>query len=337
MAPHTGRSNGKAGRHIDRAAPLGWCPAVRRMDSSPPRTGCGGCVLVPKLFYNSKIIRAAIRRGCDRGRHRRDRGAPAGHRLAIASGVSPERGLYTAIVAGFPYPPRSAGHASRSRTHGRVVDRIRDRPAHGVDGLIVATIMAGALRRVGSRGGSEARSSSFLPRDGRLHQRDRGLCLPGRSQICSPAARGGARGLIGKERRTLHTFTRLTSRRSPAAGTLAILILWPRFNWRVPSAIVAPAATAVVQLFGPVETIGTGSVRSKRVAAAVDATDRLSMIRDLIGPRSPSPLGAIESSLSAVIADGSDRRPTPVQHGAGRPGDRERRRRSSAGSGDRRH
>ena len=39
--------------------------------------------------------------GPDGRYHRRYRGTPIGHRLGIASGVSPEKGIITAIIAGF--------------------------------------------------------------------------------------------------------------------------------------------------------------------------------------------------------------------------------------------
>src|SRR5690606_13945926 len=77
---------------------------------------------------------------------------------------------------------------------------------------------------------------------------------------------------------------------------------------RVPPAIVALlAATAVVQLFGlPVETIGNrfGWIEAGLPRPSVPRID-LSTIRDLIGPAfAIAMLGAIESLLSAVIADG---------------------------------
>src|SRR2546425_4773595 len=66
--------------------------------------------------------------------------------FAIASGVTPERGLYTAIVAGFIV---SALGGSRVQIGGPtgafVVIVYAIVPKHGVDGLAAATLMAGVL------------------------------------------------------------------------------------------------------------------------------------------------------------------------------------------------
>src|SRR5207247_9304966 len=69
--------------------------------------------------------------------------------FAIASGLTPERGLYTAIVAGFLI---SALGGSRVQIGGPtgafvvIVAGVVQR--YGVDGLLVAPLMAGGLLRV---------------------------------------------------------------------------------------------------------------------------------------------------------------------------------------------
>ena len=71
---------------------------------------------------------------------------PLSMAIAIASGVPPERGLYTAIVGGFlrlgarrqPLPDRRPGR--RLHRAGR-----RHGAAHGLDGLILATMLSGVL------------------------------------------------------------------------------------------------------------------------------------------------------------------------------------------------
>src|SRR4026208_225992 len=66
--------------------------------------------------------------------------------FAVASGVTPDRGLYTAIIAGFLI---SALGGSRVQIGGPtgafvvIVYGIVQR--YGIDGLIVATIMAGVI------------------------------------------------------------------------------------------------------------------------------------------------------------------------------------------------
>src|SRR5436309_11484115 len=71
---------------------------------------------------------------------------PVALAFAIASGVSPERGLFTAVVAGFLI---SALGGSRVQIGGPtgafvvIVDAIVQR--HGVEGLAMATLMAGVI------------------------------------------------------------------------------------------------------------------------------------------------------------------------------------------------
>jgi len=82
--------------------------------------------------------------------------------FAIASGVTPERGLYTAIVAGFIV---SALGGSRVQIGGPtgafVVIVYAIVQKHGVDGLAAATLMAGVLLMVFGFARSAVRSSSF--------------------------------------------------------------------------------------------------------------------------------------------------------------------------------
>ncbi len=105
-----------------------------------------------------------------------------------------------------------------------------------------------------------------------------------------------------------------------AAGCLTVIVLWPKLGLkRVPGSIVAMlAATVLVAAFGWQESMGIATVGSKFGPGAIPAgLPGLSwphfdwmMVRDLIGPATAiALLGAIESLLSAVVADGltSDR------------------------------
>jgi hypothetical protein len=66
--------------------------------------------------------------------------------FAIASGVSPERGLYTAIVAGFLVSALGGSRVQIGGPTGAFVVIVAAIVAeHGVDGLIVATLMGGLI------------------------------------------------------------------------------------------------------------------------------------------------------------------------------------------------
>jgi SulP family sulfate permease len=104
--------------------------------------------LEPKLFQ-------VIREGYTREKFLRDVGAgvivgivalPLSIALAIASGVRPEQGLYTAVIAGFLI---SALGGSRVQIGGPtgafvvlVFEIVRE---HGYEGLAICTIMAGGI------------------------------------------------------------------------------------------------------------------------------------------------------------------------------------------------
>jgi SulP family sulfate permease len=91
-------------------------------------------------------------------------------------------------------------------------------------------------------------------------------------------------------------------------GSLAILILWPRLGTKIPAPIVAIlAATAAVALFRlPVETIGSrfGEIHASIPAPRFPAVT-IDRVRELFSPAvTVALLAAIESLLSAVVADG---------------------------------
>ena len=93
-----------------------------------------------------------------------------------------------------------------------------------------------------------------------------------------------------------------------AALALAIIILWPRVSRRVPSPFVALVVTTVLAsaLHLPVETIGS---RFGEIAAAIPRPSlphlSLEQVTALVGPAfTIAILAAIESLLAAVVSDG---------------------------------
>jgi SulP family sulfate permease len=87
-----------------------------------------------------------------------------------------------------------------------------------------------------------------------------------------------------------------------------VIVVWPRINRRIPGPFVALlVATAVVQLFHlPVETIGS---RFGGISASLPRLTlphpTVAQLKLLVGPAfTIALLGAVESLLSAVVADG---------------------------------
>jgi sulfate permease, SulP family len=232
--------------------------------------------------------------------------------FAIASGVTPDRGLYTAIVAGFLI---SALGGSRVQIGGPtgafVVIVYAIVQKYGIDGLTVATIMAGVLLIVFGclRLGSTIRFIPFPVITGFT------------SGIAVIIFSGEIKDLLGLRMGTVpaHFLEKLIAYGghlgsinpwavAVSVGSLAILIVWPRISYRVPGPLVVLlAATVVVQLFHlPVETIGsrfgaipTGIPRPHIPAITIHAFAELAQPALAIAL-----LGAIESLLSAVVSDG---------------------------------
>ncbi|MBN1209757.1 MAG: C4-dicarboxylic acid transporter DauA [Myxococcaceae bacterium] len=262
---------------------------------------------------------------------------PLSMALAIASGVPPQHGIYTAIVAG---AATALLGGSRTQVSGPtaafVVVLAPVSAKFGLGGLLLATVMAGLfLVALG------------LARMGRLLQ-----------YIPYPVTTGFTAGIaVVIATLQLKDFLGLTVREMPehfldkvralvealptlrasdlgvGAATLAVLLLWPRITKRIPAPLVALALGAVMAALGhhllpdlEIATIGSrfsyllgGEVRSGIPqlpplpvlpwtlpgANGQPLTLSFALLREL----APSALaiallGAIESLLSAVVADG---------------------------------
>ena len=230
--------------------------------------------------------------------------------LALASGVSPEQGLYTAIAAGFVISALGGSTvqiAGPTAAFATIVAGVAAR--NGMEGLAVATLLAGALLVVmGLLGmGSMIR---FIP-----------------LTITTGFTAGIAVTILVGQ---LKDFFGLTYRRSPVetvekleeffaalpgvnlaavgVGCLALFIqiLWPRFFARVPASLVAVLATgALVQLANlPVNTIGDlYTISSSLPRPALPAFSYATVAAVLPDAFTIAILAAIESLLSCVVAD----------------------------------
>ncbi|AHG89481.1 sulfate transporter [Gemmatirosa kalamazoonensis] len=232
--------------------------------------------------------------------------------FAIASGVTPDRGLYTAIVAGFLI---SALGGSRVQVGGPtgafvvIVYGIVQR--YGVGGLTVATLMAGVML-VAFGVAKLGVAIRFIPRP---------LVTGFTSGIAVIIASGEIKDFLGLRMGAVPApFVEKLAAIGAHLGTvngrafgvallaLAILILWPRVSHRVPGPLVALlVTTAVVRGFGlDVETIGSrfGAI-SASLPHPVMPHLTFAEAASLVGPAfTIALLGGIESLLSAVVADG---------------------------------
>ncbi|HEU0055609.1 MAG TPA: SulP family inorganic anion transporter [Longimicrobium sp.] len=232
--------------------------------------------------------------------------------FAIASGVPPAAGLFTAVVAGFLISALGGSRVQIGGPTGAFVVIVYGIvQKHGVDGLTVATLMAGAilvvfgLARLGA-------AIKFIPFP---------VVTGFTSGIALIIFSGQVKDLLGLRigevpaefaekwtayARGIGTFTPHAVLVSGVA--LAILLLWPRVSRTVPGPIVAlVATTAMVPLLGlEVETIGSrfGAIPASLPAPRLPDVS-LAELRALVPAAfTIALLAAIESLLSAVVADG---------------------------------
>jgi len=270
-------------------------------------------VLVPKLFttlqgYTRRQFRDDLLAGVIVGVV----ALPLAIAFAIASGLSPEKGLYTAIIAGFLISALGGSRVQIGGPTGAFVIIVYGIvQEHGLDGLIVATMMAGvALIALGlARLGGVIKYIPFPVTLGftagiaivilSTQVKDfLGLTI---DQV--PAE------FFGKWLAFLtHLGTANPSTAAIGVGTLLILIFWPRLSHRIPAPLVGLLAgtVAVTLLDLPVETIGSRfGVIDSSLPHPVFPRVTEGMLVSLAGPAlTIALLAAIESLLSAVVADG---------------------------------
>ena len=241
--------------------------------------------------------------------------------FGIASGVTPQQGLWTGIIASVTVALFGGSRFQIAGPTGAFVPVLFSIVAiHGYNGLALATLMAGAmLVLVGAL--RMGRLLKFIPYPvvagftsgialiifcGQLNEfLGLGLKMPGHApqQIAILA-------------HNIH----LLNLRTLAIGalTLVVFYLWPRLTKRIPASIVAVACATAAAYFGgwPVATIGTrfGGIPADFPGFHLP-TLSLPLMRDLMGPAfTIAALGAIESLLSAMVADGiTDTRHNPNQ------------------------
>ena len=232
--------------------------------------------------------------------------------LAIASGVSPEKGIHTAIIAGFMISFLGGSRVQiGGPTAAFVVIVVGIISKFGLDGLILATIMAGIILVVMGLCGVGS-LIKFIP-----------------STITTGFTAGIAvtlfvqqlKDLLGLEIASVPSefFERIASY-AEHIGTfnpyallvggiaLVIMIVLPYISEKIPGSLVAIIVTTlVVKIFNlDVATIGSvyGELSNSFPMPSIPKIN-LSLIGDLISPAfTIAILAAIESLLSCVVSDG---------------------------------
>ena len=237
---------------------------------------------------------------------------PLAMAFGIASGVTPQAGLYTAVVAGFLISALGGSRTQIGGPTGAFVVIVAGIVARfGMSGLAMVTLMAGIiLLAMGLTGlGSAVR---FIPRMVVIGFTNGIAVLIASTQVKDFF--GLRTGPVPSEflprmKLLAEHFASLT----PAAlglglGALAILLLLPRITRRVPASIVAVVVcTAICWLFHlPVETIGSkfGGIPRGLPPFAIPDFHAEHILPLIPSAFTVALLAALESMLSAVVADG---------------------------------
>ena len=236
---------------------------------------------------------------------------PLAMAFAIASGLTPQAGIYCAVVTGFLISALGGSKTQIGGPTGAFVVVIAGIVAlHGVDGLFMCTVMAGViLITLGVTGMGTA--VKYIPRPIVIGFTNGIAVLIASTQVkdffgLSLAKVPGEfwsrmEALAANFRSLSYTATAL------AVGTVVTMLVCRAISNRIPGPIVAMlgATVAAVVLKLPVTTIGSrfGGIPSGMPHLAIPHF-RTDLIHGLLGPAfTVAMLGAIESLMSAVVAD----------------------------------
>jgi SulP family sulfate permease len=236
---------------------------------------------------------------------------PLSMAFAIASGVPPQAGLYTAIIAGFLISALGGSNTQIGGPTGAFVVVVYGIVArYGLDGLYLCTLMAGLiLVFLGVTGLGTA--VKFIPRPVVVGFTNGIAIIIASTQIKDFF---GIRvdKVPGDFLARIEVLLQNAKSFSPTATalsclSLAVIIVFLRYFKKVPGYIVALAVgTLLVVIFKlPVETIGSrfNGIPSGLPHMAIPQF-HFELLRPLVSPAiTVAILGAIESLMSAVVSD----------------------------------
>ncbi|MBL7791531.1 MAG: sulfate permease [Saprospiraceae bacterium] len=231
--------------------------------------------------------------------------------FAIASGVTPDKGLVTAVIAGFLISVLGGSRVQIGGPTGAFVPIVYGIvQQYGLDGLIISTFMAGIILIIMgfARFGSVIKYISHS------------VIVGFTSGIALIIFSSQIKDFFGLKMDSVPThfhekwwayFSHFDSINpwavAIAVGTIALSLLFTHFKTKIPGSLFAIIlSTLAVQLFNlPVDTIVSrfGDIPNTIPAPSIPALD-FDTLQNLLKPAlTIALLGAIESLLSAVVAD----------------------------------
>jgi len=236
---------------------------------------------------------------------------PLAMALSIASGLTPQAGIYCAIVTGFLVSALGGSKTQIGGPTGAFVVVVAGIVAvHGVDGLFMCTVMAGVLLVIMGASGMGT-AVKYIPRPVVIGFTNGIAVLIASTQVKDffGLQLDKVPGVFSLRMQALagsfHTLSYTAT--MVAAATVLIILVCRTISIRIPGSILALLlGTAVVVVFRiPVETIGTrfGGIPSGLPHLQIPKF-RFDLIHGLLGPAfTVAMLGAIESLMSAVVSD----------------------------------
>lgn len=231
---------------------------------------------------------------------------------AIGAGAAPERGLYTAIIAGFLISLLGGSRVQIAGPTGAyiiIIYQVIER--HGYEGLVVATLLAGIMMIIMglARFGVLLK---FMPYP---------VTVGFTAGIALSILANQVKDFFGLQMATVPVdfFDKLIAYAKNATSvnpwalvislfTLGTIFLLRRLNPKVPGVIIAVVVGALAAYFGgfPIETIATkfGAIPNTLPVPCLPKTNLDHIQAVFPDAIAIALLGAIESLLSALVADG---------------------------------
>jgi SulP family sulfate permease len=237
---------------------------------------------------------------------------PLAMAFGIASGVTPQAGLYTAVVAGFLISALGGSRTQIGGPTGAFVVIVAGIVARfGLSGLALVTLMAGIILLVMGLAGLGT-AVRFIPRPVVIGFTNGIAVLIASTQIKDFFGLhiGSVPSQFLPRIEVLLAHLNTTNMAALLLGllTLAIILLLPRINRRIPASIVGVVVCTgiAVAMHLKVETIGTrfGGIPQGLPPFAFPAFHPNQILPLLPSAFTVALLAALESMLSAVVADG---------------------------------
>lgn len=233
--------------------------------------------------------------------------------IAIASGVSPDRGLYSAIVGGFLVSALGGSRYQIGGPAGAFIVLVAATVAlHGIDGLVLATFLSGLMLTLGGflRLGALIRYVPHAVTVGFTTAIAAVITASQLKDLFGLRLPGAEPGEFGPKVVALAQALPSTNAQALAVGVACIAIAFAVRRWRpawpalLIGVVIATLAAALLHL--DVETIGSrfGGIPSGLPMPHLPAASLEKLLAILPAAAAFTLLGGIESLLSATVADG---------------------------------